>query len=645
MRMEAKSIALTQRIAFLGVLGMLVISILTSLDVVILRGLFNAPIAGSNEFLNTIFAVAIAAVLASGVAQRANLEIDLLAARLGPRRSAWFRAVGSGLLLLTLALISWRVGVQSWDAYTRHLSTVILQWPTWPFIWTIAALFLVCVPVQWIAYCRVVADALAAAEEVGATSGRADVAAGKVVGAALGILAAIVVAAVVVYVAINAAQGTLAAHGIGLAVFFFFLLWVLILFFVPLAAALALCGLLGAAALMGFPQGLSVLGSETVGLITNADLAVIPLFLIMGGFATAGGLSNDIYRLANALFSSRRGGLALATIGGCAGFGALTGSSLATVATIGSVAFPEMRKRGYSTELATGCIAAGGTLGQLVPPSTAIVIYALLVEQSIGRLYIAVLIPAALTIILYMLAVGMTVRINPQAAPNRDRFDGAELVAALKRSVGVVLMFGAVLGGLFFGVFTATEAAAVGAAIAFVIAWWRGALGRGALWQIVGETTRSTAMLYFVIIGAMAISFFMGTSGLPQWITESLSKSGLPGLAIIALLVIGYIILGCVMDSFTIMIITAPLAAAVIVTLGYDPIWWGIMMVVLVEMGVVTPPFGLNLFMMKSMVPDVPLTTIFRGVMPFVIADTIKVVLLIAFPALVLWLPGVAFNR
>ena len=279
------------------------------------------------------------------------------------------------------------------------------------------------------------------------------------------------------------------------------------------------------------------------------------------------------------------------------------------------------------------------------PPSTAIVIYALLVQQSIGRLYIAVLIPAALTILLYMLAVGVTVRIDPQAAPNRDRFDGAELVAALKRSVGVVMMFGAVLGGLFFGVFTATEAAAVGAAIAFGIAWWRGALGRGALWQIVGETTRSTAMLYFVIIGAMAISFFMGTSGLPQWITESLSNSGLPGLAIIALLVIGYIILGCVMDSFTIMIITAPLAAAVIVTLGYDPIWWGIMMVVLVEMGVVTPPFGLNLFIMKSMVPDVPLTTIFRGVMPFVIADTIKVVLLIAFPALVLWLPSVAFNR
>jgi tripartite ATP-independent transporter DctM subunit len=645
MRMEAKSIALTQRIAFLGVLGMLVISILTSLDVVILRGLFNAPIAGSNEFLNTIFAVAIAAVLASGVAQRANLEIDLLAKRLGPRRSAWLRAIGSGLLLLTLALISWRVGVQSWDAYTRKLSTVILQWQTWPFIWTIAALFLVCVPVQWIAYCRVVADALAAAEEVGVTGGQADVAAGKVVGTALGILAAIVVAAVVVYVAINAAQGTLAAHGIGLAVFFFFLLWVMILVFVPLAAALALCGLLGAAALMGFPQALSVLGSETVGLITNADLAVIPLFLIMGGFATAGGLSNDIYRLANALFGSRRGGLALATIGGCAGFGALTGSSLATVATIGSVAFPEMRKRGYSTELATGCIAAGGTLGQLVPPSTAIVIYALLVQQSIGRLYIAVLIPAALTILLYMLAVGVTVRIDPQAAPNRDRFDGAELVAALKRSVGVVMMFGAVLGRLFFGVFTATEAAAVGAAIAFGIAWWRGALGRGALWQIVGETTRSTAMLYFVIIGAMAISFFMGTSGLPQWITESLSNSGLPGLAIIALLVIGYIILGCVMDSFTIMIITAPLAAAVIVTLGYDPIWWGVMMVVLVEMGVVTPPFGLNLFIMKSMVPDVPLTTIFRGVMPFVIADTIKVVLLIAFPALVLWLPSVAFNR
>ncbi|MSQ70241.1 MAG: TRAP transporter large permease subunit [Betaproteobacteria bacterium] len=640
-RADAVSIALTQRIAFAGVMGMLIIGILTTIDVVILRALFNAPIPGSNEFLNTIFAVAIAAVLASGLAQRATLEIDILQKRLGDRATGWLRAIGNGLFLAALVLIAWRVAVHSWDAYLRNLSTVILQWKTWPFLWTITALFFICVPVQFIVFCSSVATALK-----GGFAGRAGPeAAGSVWNMTFVILAAIVVAAAVIYFGIGWSQATLSRHGIGLAIFFFFLLWALILLFVPLAAALALSGLLGTAALMGFSQAFSVLGSETVGLITNADLAVIPLFLIMGGFATAGGLSSDIYRLAHALFGFQRGGLALATIGGCAGFGALTGSSLATVATIGSVALPEMKARGYSPELSTGCIAAGGTLGQLVPPSTAIVIYALLVEQSIGRLYIAVLIPALMTALFYMLAVGVTVWLKPESAPGRDKFDMAELLAALKGCIGVFLMFGAVIGGIYTGIFTATEAAAVGAVIAFVIAWWRGKLGRGALWSVVSETTRSTAMLYFVIIGAMAISFFMGTSGLPAWLTEGLTGSGLPRLAIIILLVIVYIILGCVMDSFTIMIITAPLVASVIVILGYDPIWWGIMMVVLVEMGVVTPPFGLNLFVMKSMVPDVPLTAIFRGVMPFVIADTIKVILLIAFPALVLWLPSVAFNR
>ncbi len=635
-RLDAASVALTRRVAFIGVLGMLVIGGLTTVDVVVLRSIFRAPIAGSNEFLNTIFAVAIAAVLASGLAQDANLEIDVLKERAGERATAWLRSLGAALFLLFVALIAWRVTVYTVDATQRGKITGILQWPLWPFLWSITLLIWLCVPVQAVVLLRRVSEALA-------TGGAAD--ARRVLAAAAALLAAVLVAGALVSAVIAAFQPQLAAHGTGLAVFFFLLLWVVILGFVPLSAALMLCGFLGAAALMGFPQALSVLASETVGLITNADLAVLPLFLMMGGFAVAAGLSSDIYRLAHALFGFLRGGLALATIGGCAGFGALTGSSIATVAAIGGVALPEMRRRGYSLELSTGCIAAGGTLGQLVPPSTAIVVYALLVEESIGRLYIAVLIPAAVTTLLYMAAVGATVWLVPASAPSRDRFDAGELLAALRRCVGVFAMFGAVIGGIYTGVFTATEAAAVGAVIAFTIAFMRGKLRGGALWQVVGETTRSTAMLYFVIIGALVISFFMGTSGLPAQLTQALTGSGLPGLAVIALLVVFYIVLGCVMDSFTIMIITAPLVAAVIVSLGYDAVWWGIMMVLLVEIGVVTPPFGMNLFVMKGLAPDVPLTSVFRGVLPFVVADLVKVALLIAFPALALWLPSVAFNK
>ncbi len=631
-RAERVSIALSQRLAFVGVLGMLVVGVLTTLDVVVLRSVFSSPIPGSNEFLSTIFAVAIAAVFASGLAQRANLEIDILSGFFGPRASAWLRAAGSGIFLLLLAAIAWHIARYTYEAQLQGKVTVILQWKIAPFLWAIVVLMALCVPVQFIVFLSSVKLALQRA-------------AGKRVAAAAGlILAGLILATVACYSGIGALQPRLALHGTALAVGFFVLLWIVVLLLVPLAAAIGICGLLGTAALLGFPQAFSVLGSETAGLITNADLAVLPLFLMMGGFAVAAGLSSDIYRLANALFSPLRGGLALATIGGCAGFGALTGSSLATVAAIGSVALPEMKRRGYSAALSSGCVAAGGTLGQLVPPSTAIVIYALLVEQSIGRLYIAVLIPAAVTALLYMAAVGATVWINPETAPGKDRFDRRELLSALRGSVGVFLMFGAVIGGIYTGIFTATEAAAVGAVLAFLIAVIRGKLGKGALWQVVSDTTRTTAMLYFVIIGAMVITFFMGTSGFPAAVTDALTRSGLSGLAIICLLVLIYVVLGCVMDSFTIMIITAPLVAAIITGLGYDAIWWGIMMVLLVEIGVVTPPFGLNLFVLKSLVPEVPLTTVFRGVVPFVVADLVKVALLIAFPALALWLPSVAFR-
>jgi C4-dicarboxylate transporter, DctM subunit len=656
---EKKTIALTQRIAFAGVIGMVIIGILTVIDVVVLRSIFRAPIPGSNEFLVTIFAVAIAAVLASGIAQHAVLDIDMLAKWFGKRLTARLRAVGSAVFTAVLILIAWRTGVRTYEAHLRGMETTILQWPMWPFLWSITAMFMLCVPVQFVSFLRSVVSAFDVPHQP--VSAPADSAAlqsnpatrctkttsqgeSKIGRPAVMISIGVVLVAAILYFGIDSLNPLFKSHGTGLAIFMFFFLWVVILFLVPLAAGMVICALLGAAALEGFPAALSVLGSETIGLITNGDLAVIPLFLMMSGFATAGGMSADIFRLAHALFGFLRGGLAIATIGGCAGFGALTGSSIATVATIGSVALPEMKRRGYSMELSTGTIAAGGTLGQLVPPSTAIVVYALLLEQSIGRLYVAVLIPAMITALFYMMTVSVTIRLNPLSAPVRDKFNGRELVLALKDSVWVFLMFGMVIGGIYTGVFTATEAASVGAVIAFLVALFRGKLKKGALWQVVGETTRSTSMLYFLIIGGMVISFFMGTSGLPETLTKTLIRSGLPGLAIICILVGIYILLGMIMDSFAVMIATAPLVAPIIARFGYDPIWWGIIMVILVEMGVVTPPFGLNLFALKSLAPDVSLATVYRGVIPFIFADLVKLVLLIAFPFLTLWLVNMALN-
>jgi tripartite ATP-independent transporter DctM subunit len=617
------------QVAFFGVLGMIAVSLLTAFDIVVMRWLINKPIPGSNEFLSTIFAVSVSAVLPGVLANRAGLEVDILAGQLQPAVVSFLRRSGQALLLVLIVLIAWRVAEYAHQAYDRGQSTIILQWRTWPFLALIALVFVFCIPVQYFTFLGTFED------DEGYRNSLSRAAASIALPAAL---------VLVILFLGDELKTFFSSHPIILSLAMFALMWVLVLLLIPVAVVLLTCGFIGTVLLLGSYPALNVLGSETAGLLTNTDLAVVPFFLLMGGFATAGGLSNDIYRLAHASFGFLRGGLAHATVGGCAGFGALTGSSLATVATMGRVALPEMRERGYAASLSSGCIVAGGTLGQLVPPSTAIVVYALLTEESIGELYIAVLIPALITVILYMAAITINVHLNPDIAPSKDRFDPREFFAALRNASVVVGMFALVIGGIYGGIFTATEAAAIGAAIAFFAALFRGKLRKDTILSVATETTTAAGIVYFVIIGAFITTFFIGTAGLPAYLTETLVNSGLAPLAIILLLVVFYIVLGCAMDSFTVMIITAPLVAVMITKIGYDLTWWGIMMVVLVELGVVTPPFGMNLFVMKTVDPTVPLKTIFAGTVPFVIADLIKIVLLIAFPWLVLWLPQTAFH-
>jgi len=645
---------------------MLVIGTLTAADAILLRSIFNAPIAGSNEFLSTIFAVAIAAVLASGLSQKATLEVDFLKDAFGPRTRMWARIVGQTLFCAVLAISAWRVVDYTINATMMGKITMVLQWPMWPFLIAIAACFALCVPVQFVVVLSMISGALGRGRREGAAPpsdmldsrptavsapGRdiemapgADPAAARVLGRALLLLGIVACVAILLYLAGLSLQSLAKNYAAGFSLLLFLLLWLLILLFVPVAAALMITALIGTGMLMGYSSALNVLGSETVGLITNEELAVLPLFMIMGAFATVAGLSSDIYNLAHAIFARFKGGLALATIGGCAGFGALTGTSLATVATIGGVALPEMKRRGYSMQLSTGTIVAGGTLGQLVPPSTAIVLYAILVEESIGRLYIAVLVPAILTAFLYCAAIAVQVGLNPKLAPGRSEFRWGQLLSALYRCTGAFVLFAFVIGGLFLGIFTATEAAAVGATFSFIIALARGKLNRSVLGQVIDETTRATSMLYFVIIGAMVISFFFGTSDVPQTVLGGLTQLGLSTISVLLLLIVVLVLLGTVMDSFTIMIVTAGLAASIVRSLGYDPIWWGIMMVIIVELGVVTPPFGMNIFVMKSMAGEVSLGTLYRGVLPFVAADIVKIGLLISFPVIVLWLPNLAFR-
>ena len=606
----------TRRIAFLGVLAMLAISLATALDIS-LRAAFNAPISGFNEIVEVLMAVAIAACFPAGFAQKVHLNVDFLGARLGDGVRAWLEALGALLLLFLFVFLAWRLGVVAADLAAQGRTTILLGWPVAPFLWTVSGLFGLGALVQLVMVA--VGFEAAAGRRTGGASGR------TVAIATVGTIVLIAVAVTRLDSIVSWIAPAMPTDAVVLSAVLFAVVWMLILLLVPVAAAMGLIGLVGAAMVLGTEPALVVLGTEALEFLTNINLAVLPLFLMMGSFASVAGLSSDIYGLAHALVGHRRGGLALATIGGCAGFGALTGSSLATAVTIGRVALPEMRDRGYSAGLATGCVA-------------------ILVEESIGRLFIGALIPALVAIALYMITVAVVARLSPDSAPDAGRAERGALWAALRRSSLALLLFGVVIGGIYGGIFTATEAAAVGAGGAFLIALARGRLGGGAFWQVMGETTATTAMIYVLILGAVTFSFFVGAAGMPNALAAFVESLGLSRYGVIVLLLAIYLLLGAIMDPFAMMVITVPIVTPLVTGLGFDIVWWGIVMVSVVETGLITPPFGINVFVLKGVAPDVPLSTVFRGVLPFVTADIVRLAILVAFPALVLWLPSTMVN-
>ena len=416
-------------------------------------------------------------------------------------------------------------------------------------------------------------------------------------------------------------------------------MFLLILLHIPIGIAMAVSGFIGFGILSNFGSAATLFATEPVGVISNLDLAVIPLFLLMGSFAGVSGLSGDLYRLAHAFLGHRRGGLALATIGGCAGFGAVCGSSLATAATMGRVALPEMLNRGYSPALASGSIAAGGTLGMLIPPSVIMVVYAFLAEQFVLTLFIAALIPALIAVLFHFIAIGVCVRINPEAGPAVELMRWSERWKVAQESWGVLLLLIAVIGGIYGGVFTVSEAASLGAGLAFLFTIGRGKLTAESFWFVLKETASNTAMIYLIISGASIFTYFISTTKMPDALVTSIIALDLPPLVIIGILMIVYLILGSVFDTIAAMVITMPFVYPLVVGVGYDPIWWGIVLVMVIEIGMITPPIGMNVFVIYGVAKTIPLGTIFRGIVPFLIADLARLTLIILFPILALWLP------
>ena len=414
----------------------------------------------------------------------------------------------------------------------------------------------------------------------------------------------------------------------------------LILFGVPVAVSMGLVGIVGFALLNGMDAMGFVIGSAIFDSVATYGLSVVPLFLVMGIFAARSGLSRDLFNAVDAFVGHFRGGLAIATIGACAGFGALCGSSLATTATMARVVLPEMRRAGYSDRLASGAIAAGGTLGILIPPSIIMLIYALLTEHSIGKLFAAALLPGILGTVLYALAVTVQTRIEPGLGPAGPRRRLRERLAALLGVWQVIPLFVVVMGGLYTSIFSPTEAAAVGAAGAFLLAWFRGGLTRPVLKGAVLEAMELTGMIFFVLIGAGLFNAFIETTQLPQMLIGVIETAGIGSLGTIVVIILFYLILGCLMDSMSMILLTVPVVFPVITALGFDPIWFGVIIVTVTEVGLITPPVGMNLFVLKGVARDLDMRDLMWGIVPFTVADAVRIVILVAVPGLSTWLPS-----
>jgi tripartite ATP-independent transporter DctM subunit len=412
---------------------------------------------------------------------------------------------------------------------------------------------------------------------------------------------------------------------------------------VPLAIALGVVGFIGFGMLTSWRPAFSMVALITKSSVLNYYLSVIPLFILMGNFLTKAGISRELYAVAYAFLGHLRGGLSLATVAACAGFSAVCGSSLATAATMAKVSMPSMREYGYDDRLATGSIAAGGTLGILIPPSVILILYGIMTETNIGALFAAGMIPGLLGLVGYMLAVRYVTWRHPDMGPAGEKATGQQRLTALRGVWAVLALFGIVVGGIYGGLFTPTEAAGVGAGISFLFAVMRRTMRFRDFVDVLVDSARTSAVMFAVLIGATMFSEFINYTGMHSSFLDWVTSRELSPLLIISVIVIIYLVLGCILESLSMVLLTVPIFFPIIVELGYDPIWFGVVVVVSVEIGLLTPPIGINVFVLRSVLPDVSTSTIFRGVAPFWVADIVRILLLTFVPAISLFLPRLLF--
>jgi tripartite ATP-independent transporter DctM subunit len=424
------------------------------------------------------------------------------------------------------------------------------------------------------------------------------------------------------------------------AVLGFVVLFALMLLRVPVGMAMGLVGVTGYAYLSGGAPALKLVGQTSMRTVTSYQFGVIPMFLLMGAFVSHSGISRELFRAANTFVGHRKGGLGLATIVSCGGFAAISGSSVATAATFSAVAYPEMRRYGYPQSFATGVIAAGGTLGAMLPPSTVLAVYALITQQDVGKLFQAGILPGLLAMTMYMLTIGVIVRVRPDFLPTVPKASWEDRLAGIRDVWAPLLLFVLVIGGLYGGVFTPTEAGGMGASGAFLLGVLRGKLDKAGIRASLLQATRTAAAVFTVLIGALLFGYFLTITQVPQKVTEFLTGLGVGPYGVLALIMLMYLVLGCLMDALAMIILTVPIIFPVVTALGFDPVWFGIIIVMTVELGLIHPPVGMIVFVIKSVIHDVTFSSIFKGVLPFIATDILRLIILIAFPIIALWLPS-----
>ena len=411
---------------------------------------------------------------------------------------------------------------------------------------------------------------------------------------------------------------------------------------VPIGIGLGAVGLAGIAIIISPEAAVIKGGVIAFEVVTKYELGVLPLFLLMAHLCFTAGASRDFFDVAARFVGHKRGGLAIASIAGCAGFGAISGSSLATVATVGSAALPEMRRAGYQPGFAAGALAAGGTLGALIPPSGALIVFGIIAEQSIGKLFAAAIIPGLTQALFYMVAITILCNLKPELGPRSERVGWADRLRSLGKIADVALLILFVIGGLMIGWFTPTEAASVGVVAAFALCAVRGAFNRKAIAEAVTNTLRTTGMIYIIIIGAMLFATFVSVTGIADLMSSTVRDMHASPLLAICVMTLLLLVLGSFLDGLALMLLTTPIFLPIAIELGYSPIWFGIFLVRTMEIGFVHPPLGLNVYVIQGIGKDIPLGAIFRGIVPFLIADFFHLALIIAVPALTLWLPSIA---